>query len=208
MPYKRKYKKRMRKRRAGVPVMRMVRNLARRVQGEVKKHPEANLMKPASILTPIVQSLSNIAQGDNYYEREGLAIKYKYLTMKYSITHDNLVQTSSIRVIIVQDLRQVQSTIPSATDVFTNPANIHSALNPQQAGRFKVHFDKIFWTNSLTKTRIEGKFYKPLNAVGRWVDGTQTTYSKNGFFIIALTDQPAGTSSEFKYYVQMGFYDN
>ena len=99
MLYKRKYKKRMRKRRGGMPVARMVRNLARRVQGEVKKHPEANLMKPPSILNPIVQSLSNIAQGDQYYEREGLAIKYKYLTMKYSITHDNLVQTSSIRIL-------------------------------------------------------------------------------------------------------------
>lgn len=198
----------MRKRRGGMPVARMVRNLARRVQGEVKKHPEANLMKPTSILSPIVQSLSNIAQGDQYFEREGLAVKFKYLTMKYNITHDAAVQTSSIRIIIVQDLRQVQSGLPSVTDVFTNPANIHSALNPQQAGRFKVHFDKIFWTNALTKTRIEGKFYKPLSTVVRWVDGTPTTYSKNGFFIMALTDQPLATSSEFKYYAQIGFYDN
>lgn len=209
MPYKRRYKKRIPRRRVARNAMRMVRNLARRVQGEVKKHQVANTAKPLTILNPISQSLCDIQAGDGYNEREGLAIRYKYLSFKYSITHDAAVQTSSLRIMIVQDLRQELSTIPTASQVLLNPSLIHSSLHPQYTGRFKIHMDKIIWTNALTKTRVEGKFYKRLNVNAKWFDTSATTYQKNGMFLIVLTDAPGlNASSELTYYASFGFYDN
>lgn len=209
MPYKRRYKKRMPRRRRGASAMRMVRNLARRVQGEVKKHQVTNTAAPLTILNPISQSLCDIQAGDSYNEREGLAIRYKYLSFKYNVTHNAAVQTSSLRFMIVQDLRQELSTIPTASMVLLNPANIHSSLHPQYAGRFKVHMDKIVWTNALTKTRVEGKFYKRLNVNAKWFDTSATTYQKNGMFLIVTTDAPGlSASSTLDYYASFGFYDN
>lgn len=189
-------------------MVRMLRTLRRQVQGEVKKHQVANTAKPVSTLNPVQQSLVDIQAGDSYNEREGLAIRYKYISMKFNITHDNAVQTSSLRVMIVQDLRQELSAIPTAAMVLLNPANIHSSLHPQYAGRFKVHMDRIYWTNALTKTRVEDKFYKPLNVNAKWFDTSATTYQKNGFFLIVLTDAPLGNSSTLDYYCSFGFYDN
>lgn len=187
----------------------MVRNLARRVQGEVKKHQVANTAKPVTTIHPVSQSLCDIQAGDSYNEREGLAIRYKYLSFKYNVTHDAAVQTASIRVMIVQDLRQELSAIPTASMVLLTPSNIHSALHPQYAGRFKVHMDKIIWTNALTKTRVEGKFYKRLNVNAKWFDTSATTYQKNGMFLIVLTDAAGlNNSPELNYFASFGFYDN
>lgn len=208
MPRKTFRRKRTYRRRAPRTMQRMVRSLARRVQGEVKKHQVANTAKPVTVLNPVQQSLVDIQAGDSYNEREGLAIRYKYLSMKYNVTHDSSVQTSSLRIMIVQDLRQELSAIPTASMVLLNPANIHSALHPQYSGRFKVHMDRIVWTNALTRTRVEGKFYKRLNVPAKWFDTYATTYQKNGFFLIVTTDAPLGSSSTLDYYASFGFYDN
>lgn len=199
----------MRRRRRGASAMRIVRNLARRVQGEVKKHQVTNTASPQTTIHPISQSLCDIQAGDSYNEREGLAIRYKYLSFKYNVTHNAAVQTSSLRFMIVQDLRQELSAIPTASMVLLNPANIHSSLHPQYAGRFKVHMDRVVWTNALTKTRVEGKFYKRLNVNAKWFDTSATTYQKNGMFLIVTTDAPGlNQSSTLDYYASFGFYDN
>lgn len=208
MPRKTFRRRRTYRKRPARSAMRMVRNLARRVQGEVKKHQVANTAKPVSTANPVQQSLCDIQAGDGYNEREGLAIRYKYLSMKYNVTHDSSVQTSSLRIMIVQDLRQELSTIPTASAVLLNPSNIHSSLHPQFAGKFKVHMDRIVWTNALTRTRVEGKFYKRLSVPAKWFDTTATTYTKNGFFLIVITDAPLGSSSTLSYYASFGFYDN
>lgn len=201
-------RKRVYRRRAPRTMRSIVRNLSRRVQGEVKKHQVANTAKPLTSSNPVQQSLCDIQAGDSYNEREGLAIRYKYLSFKYNVTHDSSVQTSSLRFMIVQDLRQELSTIPTASQVLLNPSNIHSSLHPQYAGRFKVHMDKVVWTNALTKTRVEGKFYKRLNVNAKWFDTSATTYTKNGFFLIVTTDAPLTSSSTLDYYASFGFYDN
>lgn len=202
------YRRKRYRRRAPRTMQRMVRNLARKVQGEVKKHQVANTAKPVTAANPVQQSLCDIQAGDSYNEREGLAIRYKYLSFKYNVTHDSSVQTSSLRIMIVQDLRQELSAIPTASMVLLNPSNIHSSLHPQYSGRFKVHMDKVIWTNALTKTRVEGKFYKRLNVPAKWFDTSATTYTKNGMFLIVTTDAPLGSSSTLDYYASFGFYDN
>lgn len=91
--------------------MRMVKNLAMRVQGEVKKHTVLNTMTPTSYLSPITNVLSQILQGDDINQREGLSIKTKYMLFRFGISHNANVQTSTSRIIIYQDLRQIESVV-------------------------------------------------------------------------------------------------
>lgn len=208
MVYRKRTRRTRRTRRGGSKVMRMVRNLSRRVQGEVKKHVAQNLMTPTSYLSPITNVLNQILQGSAVNQRDGIAIKAKSILFRFGISHNSAVQTSTSRVIVYMDKRQIDATVPAVGQVLENDSDVRSPLNFSFAGRFKILYDKLFWTNALTKTQVESKFYKRISVPIRYADSTSTSLVKNGIYVIFMNDATPGGCATLNYNYLLSYYDN
>lgn len=193
---------------SGPKVVRMLRTLRRQVQGEVRKASFASTVTPASSANPVIEPLSQIAQGDDISQREGLAIKTKYHLLRYNVVHNNNVQSLLSRVIVFYDTRQVPATVPTPAEVVLVPNNVRTPLNPSYSGRFKVIHDQMYWTNSLAYTMRDCKNYYNLQIPIRFTGSGPTTLCLNGLYIMYLSEGGAGDTASLTYMSTLGFYDN
>lgn len=72
-------------------------------------------------------------------------------------------------------------------------------MNPAFAGRFKILYDKVLWTNALTKTQVESKMYKRIYIPIKWSDSSSTTLVKNGIYVIFMNSAGPGDCSTLSY---------
>ena len=111
--------------------------------------------------TPTVANLSNIAQGSDYFNRQGDSILVQTLEFRCVVTGNAATGAHRLRILIVSDRLQ-QGTDPTLGEVLQNGTDptVQPYLEPKD-NRFDVLYDEVI---TLTHT------------VGVATSGTSTTY--------------------------------
>lgn len=97
---------------------------------------------PTVSTTPSIISLSNIAQGNDYNQRDGNSILIQSMLLRALITLNSMAATSIIRLVLFVDNDQ-RGTDPAATDLFESVGSLTTPLNHNVASRFNVLMDKF-----------------------------------------------------------------
>lgn len=148
-----------------VKVARVQRSLKIVKQGIDKKWAEnANGTLLTQMYTPSASAtanayrvkISDIAEGDNYYQRTGNDIYLKGVQLAYRVEHSHNVSdeySSSVRFLIVCDrnVTDLTSTAPAVSDILTNPATNNGWMMAQGTSvnqmfgkkRFQILYDKV-----------------------------------------------------------------
>lgn len=191
--YKRPYKKP-----GALKVAKKALKLAKAATPELKYNDNTLATTPFTI-TPTVPlfHLSNIAQGDDTFERDGNAVIGKRFTLKASLTslHASVV-SSVIRLVAVMDNQQISDTLPAWSDIFSSQS-VHSPYKPDAAGRFKVLKDSVYLLDALQNINKEIRWSVriPANRVIRYNGVAATDIQKNGVYIYGMVDSATGAAS-------------
>jgi len=156
---------------------------------EVKVHDLESTIVPA--LGGVVVHLSDIAQGDTLLTRDGNQVKAIFLEVSYLSRIDPIPVDSFLRMVIVRDNLQVESTSPIIIDVFqtASPLAFKQRALPKR-------FTKL-WSESITLTQtgsnhsVYGFFRTKLNFNIRWTGVLGSTISRNGLYLMAITTNAA-----------------
>jgi len=192
---------------------RAIRNINKRLASEVKKADTA--VTDATIAAAgATFNLTAIAQGDTSSTREGNQIQPKYISGHGNVTLIG-ANAATVRMLIVQDTKQVADTTPAVTDVLTasTPESLFNATS-MSTGRFNIIYDKVFWTNSSaigsSSVTIPFKIFKRLDRkpyIKVKYNGATNTDFDNGSIVVmvlAQTDENGAIDGNFR----LGFYDN
>jgi len=139
--------------------------------------------------TGIIYPITLISAGTGNNNRVGLKISPQRLYANFTISH-NLVSPSEIiftRLIHFIDLQQVGGAYPVVTDLLTSNL-YYSTFNVNTFNRFKILSDKLFATDQYNQT-ILYKFSKKLHGEVRYQGGNTTDISKNGHYMLAISNQ-------------------
>lgn len=108
---------------------------------DLKAKARALNMSSASVITgATVEQLTNIAQGDDYDQRDGRKIKLKNMTLRFT-----LGGTQGHRIVVVHD-RSPNGILPTWTEVFdisTITDLVYAPPNTNTAGRFTILRDYL-----------------------------------------------------------------
>lgn len=157
--------------------------------------------------TPIM-NFTQIAQGDSDTQREGNSIKVVGITLNYGwrATSGSTSTASSVRVVLVQDNQQIADLAADYTDVF-NLNNIHSLLNRNTVGRFKILYDAIHIVSNANGTPGGNKkIYIPLQHHVRYNGNMNSDIQKGGIVLYALSDDAQGVSLDIQ--ARTSYIDN
>jgi len=144
--------------------LRLAKQVKAMVNVEYKHHTTkgtATTIEP----TPSIYNLSTVQQGDTDNHRDGSKIRCKWYTFNYTITMNNSATSTQIRVMIVLDRQTNQSTFPSAHLLADDSVsdNIVSGLNLDNAGRFRLLYDRVHTLNIDGNRSITRKVYKKID---------------------------------------------
>ncbi len=185
--------------------LRKVNKLARRIKPEMKIHDIA-LTTISPTAAGLVNDLSAIAQGITVITRVGLEIRPFFFEFRYSVFKHATPTTTLVRIIIVRDNRQVESTAPSVLDVINAavPESPYTRVNPK---RFTILYNKIILlrTNRIGTTHtVTKKISFPIVYVG----AATTTITKNGIFLITESSATGGQEPSFRFTWRLRFSDS
>ena len=184
--------------------LRKVNKLARRVKPEQKIHDITQTTIQPTV-AGLVNSFVAIAQGDGVTSRDGLAIRAFFIELRYSIVKHGTPTSTQVRILIVRDNRQVESTSPSVLAVLlaATPGSQYSRVNPK---RFTILYSKFFTlrTNRIAfATTVTKKLSFPI----RYVGAANTTITRNGIFMITESDAAGGEEPIMKFTMRLRFTD-
>lgn len=184
--------------------LRKVNKLARRVKPEQKIHDVITTSIQPNI-AGLTNNLVSIAQGDTVSTRDGLSIRAFFWELRYSIIKDATPTNTVVRIIIVKDNRQVESTVPSVLDIIlsADPLSQFSRVNPK---RFTILYNRllVLRTNMImTKAVVTRKISTEIRYVGAAVN----TVTKNGLFLITLSSAAAGEEPTMRFTWRLRFTD-
>ncbi len=153
---------------------------------EVKIHD----LGPQNVVAPlagIVVDLTSIAQGDTLLLRDGNEISAIFMEFSYILRIDPIPVDAFVRMVIVRDNLQVESTLPAIVDVFQT-----ASVQAFKQRALPKRFTKL-WSATETLTQVGANhsklkfFRKKLNFNVRWTGVAGTTISKNGIYFMAIT---------------------
>lgn len=178
-----------------------------------------------------ILSLTQIAEGDQVFGRQGTRIIPKFMSFKWTVQANTLPATTTlppvvVRLMIFQDT-QMDGTAPTVAKVLANEnasgviaANCYSALNEKYPGRFKVYWDKLFICNPTAGATVAGTDYIYYSGhVGKkyvklgskvlpitYTDGGSTDYSNGQFFILYISDVDEAAAFDLQW--RLGYTDS
>lgn len=146
----------------------------------------------STVNTTFVSALSSIAQGDSYNNRDGLSVKYQKLHVSgHFVSTFTAINESVVRILIVKDLEQVGSTVPSTSDIIETASGflVNNPLNILNMGRFKIIDDfrlsVSFQGNAIALFDRE----YVLKGHCHFSGSSATTWTKDGIYLVAMSDQ-------------------
>lgn len=113
--------------------------------------------------TATVVNLSNIAEGNDYNQRDGNSILLQSIQGRFILQMNAAATQTLFRCIIFQDMDQ-RGTDPTVSDILettSNPGYFTSPLLHYVNRRFKIHRDWSFVLDSAKATTKEWRLYKP-----------------------------------------------
>lgn len=151
--------------------------------------------------------LTDIAEGDDYNQRNGRFILSKHLQYRMQIIGDSTVQTRFSYAIIMDKKPDEGLTATPWTDVFTS-TDPTAMINRNSSDRFIILKREMIGLNSGGNTIQTRKGYINLKGIHLKYDGTtSTSYDKNQIFVIAVSNQGVNVPAfwcTFRY----EYYDN
>lgn len=159
--------------------------------------------------TPYARYLTNIAQGDNFNQRNGNSILAKSVLVKLKAECNVLSETQSIRVLLVKDT-QCRGVAPTLTDILQSPTSLISPRNRNTTARFEILADKVFtvakdletdtkFLNIFVKLTHHVKFTGATDVVGDAREGA--------LFLYIYTDD-AANNADIDIYTRFRYIDN
>ncbi len=185
--------------------LRKVNKLARRVKPEQKIH-DITATGIAPTIAGIVTSFVAIAQGDTETTRDGLSIRPFFLEFRYLLFKHATPTSTAVRILIVRDNRQVESTSPSVLDVMlqAQPHSAYSRVNPK---RFTILYSKLIMLNDVNRLSIAQTVTKKLNFPMRYVGAANTTITRNGIFLVTMSNASAAQEPSLNFTMRLRFTD-
>lgn len=220
MPYKRRYKRRRngwkranRYMSTAAKALSIARSVKAIVNSE-KKTFDTNLTGFID-LSGTLSGLTNIAQGDDYTQRNGRSILVKSLQIigNYQVNPDSSANPYAlVRFILFID-NAFTGVAARVDDVLGTGGNVNSLRNPEPAmmKRFHILWDKQFKMTKEASTRYKRlDMFKKLNHHVKY-DGTDSDdYSTGALFLLRISDQASGITSapQENLNIRVRFYDN
>ncbi len=122
--------------------LRKVKRIERKVEVKIF---DFDVATQAPVIAGILTHMNAIPQGDGVEQRDGLGANMIGFQMNYKVIMNAASTNAVMRVLIVRDKRQVESTDPSVLDVLLAASVVsqRSRVNPK---RFHVYYDKQYIT--------------------------------------------------------------
>lgn len=166
--------------------------------------------------TPTIINLSNIAQGNDYNNREGNSILCQSLQWRIQLATNVTSQAQSVRIIIFRDNDQ-RGTDPAVTDLLESTVSgygmIVSPLLHYVNKRFSVLSDKVYTLSSNGDT-----FHRSIKKFMKFPPGTHIKYQstagadasnwEGALYALFVTDQTTANFPTISYYFRLRFTDN
>lgn len=171
--------------------LRKVKKLERKVEVKIQ---DSGIVTQTPALAGILTHINGIAQGDGVSERDGISCNLIGFKMNYRVQLNAASTLAIIRVIVVRDNRQVESTDPSVLDVLLSASVIsqHSRLNPK---RFTFYYDKVHALDDSSQRNIYRTFFRKAKFKMQFIGAAATTQTMNGLYLILISDQAGNLPS-------------
>ncbi len=184
--------------------LRKVNKVQKAIRNE-KKMKDTTITTLVPIIAGVVTHLTSVDQGDTIITRDGLNVKVFFFELRYHLIKHATPTSTRFRILIVRDTRQVESVFPSYLAVMLEvaPISAYSRVNP---GRFMVLYNKVVTlrTNFIAFTT---SFTKKVNIPVAWVGAGGPSITKNGLYMLIVSDATAGQEPTFKFTFRLRFND-
>ncbi len=201
--------KRRRKRKFTVKHLSIAKKALRRVKRLERKVEVKTFDVVVHAVTPalagLIEHVNVIAQGDTIQNRDGLSCNLIGFKLNYRITLNAAATAAEIRILIVRDNRQVESTNPSVLDVLlsADPISQRTRVNPK---RFTIYYDKVHVLDDSSQRIVYRSVFRKAKFKQVWVGAAGTTHTKNGLYVISISDL-SGNLPSFKFSFRCWFVD-
>jgi len=179
------------------------------LMGREPKYMETGLNVTSLTSTPQVFALTDIAQGDNYTNRNGNLVQSKYLQYEYSCNQAGGTLPINYKMALVLD-RQPNGTAPTFAQVFdTSVAALVFTMKNIAAfqDRFKILKEDIGVctgayggdaTQSVHKGFIDLSKLKESDQLVRWGGTIATSPNTNGIYLLIVTNTVTTNEATFR----------
>lgn len=188
----------------------MARGLKKLINVEYKSINNAVNTTPDS--TGTVSTVTNLAQGDDTFNRDGNKIRLFSVKMAGQATIHASARATNLRLMLVQD-RSGTTTIPAITDLFTSVAAFAAGQpnsgGPQVNSRFKVIFDKKIVLSDNGKQNQYFDVYRKLSGHTYFTGTAATDEGRNGLYLFTASNEAAaGNEPAVSATIQLKWIDN
>lgn len=153
-----------------------------------------NSVTTAISTTALRQNLTNIAQGDDVGNRNGLKVTAKNLLIRGKLVGDG---TNVVRMMVVQDKRNDGDSFGTLDLLEDN--SVYSPLNMKdQQGRFRVLWDKTFVLDQLKNDIVVYKKFIKLDNIVHFSGTADTNTGPGSIWVFQLSDDAIGVNQEYK----------
>lgn len=143
--------------------------------------------------TAVVYGLSVIAQGNDYFNRNGNVVEAKSLYGRMNVNSSATATFNTLRAMVIVD-NDNQGTAPVGTDIFEGASyNYLSPLNHANSKRFTVLWDKVYVVEKANKAAVNTKLYRKLNHSVRYGGTAGFTPREGNMYLVLLSDSPVNT---------------
>lgn len=176
--------------------MAMVRSIA---QGTTEiKYKDEQPAKFGVPITGVMHFLCAIDQGFEQIDRVGSIIYALKLHMKVFVETNTAVtpEIQQLRMIIVQDRQQINSTAPLITELLESPSVV-SGINYANKKRWNVLTDQYWSLDKVSNTTNNLQITCPINQEIAYNAALGTSILKGGVYVFFVSDVAAGTPAEY-----------
>ncbi len=165
----------------------------------------------AMTVTPIVQQLILIAQGDGVANHDGNQIKSHSNLLRYVITMNTSAVASACRVMLVRDTQPNGATFVSS-DLLTDITVFDSIISPIHQDfkhRFKVLYDRRHYLSDSGSKKQSGKHFTKMSFLVRFDDTSAniTALQTNSLALVFFSDEATNTPT-ITFFNRYRFIDN
>ncbi len=182
--------------------LRKVKKLERKVEVKIL---DSGIVTQTPAVAGILTHLNGIVQGDTEQQRDGLSCNMIGFKLNYRVQLNAASTLAIVRVIIVRDNRQVESTNPGVLAVIlsANPMAQHSRINPK---RFTFYYDKVHALDDSSQRNIYRTLFCKAKFKMQFIGATATSQTSNGLYLILISDQ-AGNLPSVQFSFRAWFVD-
>jgi len=134
--------------------------------------------------------LSNIPRGDTKDKRDGASCRIKWFTFNYRVRLHASSSNACVRVMIVKDTQTNQAQFASADLLADTDEACLSPLNLDNAGRFKIIYNKVHVLTSGGQSLVNRRIYRKVDVPLKFDNnvGDITDLTRNSLALVLVSD--------------------